>query len=318
MWGERHQLVDASEPSTYSAAMSERIPERFRADIVRRIGHGGEATVYEMSGGRVLRVYHRVPLSTAELAAFYRYVSSGSPSFALPEVLEQGSDAGVHYSVDRLIPGRPLHELLADLTGEDRMRVLASYTDAAFEIASLPVVQRGYGEILRNGDAIRAATWSEYLLARMRHSLGNSSPWLPQDVPGLGTIVEALTERVRTLPPVREALVHGDYFPGNVLVSDDLVVSGVIDFDGLTAVGDPWLDFVSALIFLELVPGYVASDAGFVRDRIVEREGIGFLRAIATYRGWYAIRFSPYRDDDANLYAWCVASLNEVGVEMGA
>jgi hypothetical protein len=36
-----------------------------------------------------------------------------------------------------------------------------------------------------------------------------------------------------------------------------------------------------------------------------------------TYAGWYAVRFAPYSDDDANLYAWCVATLRRVGRELG-
>jgi aminoglycoside phosphotransferase (APT) family kinase protein len=297
--------------------MSERIPERFRADVVRRVGHGGEATVFELVGGRVLRVYHGTPHGAGEIAAFYRAIAPGKTSFALPEILEQGEEDGVCYSVDRLIPGRPLHELMSQLGGDERARALASYTDAAFEIASLPLVRDEYGELMRDDDSIRAATWHEYLLARMRRSL-EASPWLRDDVPALDAIVGALAARIGALTPRARALVHGDYFPGNVLMSDGLTVAGVIDFGPLTVIGDPWLDLVSALIFLEVTrPGYTPADTEFVRERLVARVGAEILDAITTYRGWYAIRFSPYRDDDPNLYAWCVGSLIKVGGELG-
>ncbi len=112
------------------------------------------------------------------------------------------------------------------------------------------------------------------------------------------------------MPPPEKLLVHGDYFPGNVLVGDDLRVSGVIDFGPLTVIGDPMLDLASAVIFLEVArPGYTPADTDFVRDRIAARTGPAIDDAITTYRAWYAIRFSPYRDDDANLYNWCVTSL---------
>lgn len=297
--------------------MSERIPERFRADIVRRIGHGGEATVYELTGGRALRIYHGKPHGSKEIAAFYRAIAHEKTPFALPQILEQGEDDGVFYSIDRLIPGRPLHELMPQLAGDERAQALASYTDAAFEIASLPLVRDEYGEFMRDDDSIRAATWSEYLLARMRRSL-QASPWLHDDVPALDAVVEELTKRIRALKPARKALVHGDYFPGNVLMSDGLTVAGVIDFGPLTVIGDPWLDLSSAVIFLEVTrPGYTPADTEFVSERLVARVGTEILDAITTYRGWYAIRFSPYRDDDPSLYAWCVDSLNQVGRELG-
>jgi hypothetical protein len=297
--------------------MSERVPERFRADVVRRIGHGGEATVYELAGGRALRVYHGAPHGAGEIAAFYRAIASATTSFALPEILEQGEEDGIFYSVDRLIPGRPLHELMPQLGGDERALALASYTDAAFEIASLPLVRDAYGEFMRDGDSIRAATWSAYLLARMHRSL-EQSPWLRDDVPALDAIVVALTTRILALTPRPQALVHGDYFPGNVLISDELAVAGVIDFGPLTVIGDQWLDLASAVIFLEVTrPGYMPADTEFVRQRLVARVGAELLGTITTYRGWYALRFSPYRDDDPNLYARCVGSLISVGGELG-
>jgi hypothetical protein len=83
--------------------MNERIPARFRADVVRRIGHGAEATAYELDGRRVLRVFHHEPHAPAALAAFYREISAGSASFAKPDIIEQGEEGGVAWSLDRLI-----------------------------------------------------------------------------------------------------------------------------------------------------------------------------------------------------------------------
>ncbi len=296
-------------------SMTDRIPERFRVDVVRRLGQGGEAVVYELTGGRALRVFHRKPHGASTIAAFYRDISRGAPSFALPRILEQGEDDGMAYSLDALIPGRPLHELLASLDDEGRERALASYTDAAFEIAVLPLVRDDFGEFLRDDDSITAATWQQYLLARMQRSLAES-PWLAADVPSLANLIETLTRRIEGLIPAAKALVHGDYYPGNVLLTDDFRVSGVIDFGPVTVIGDPGLDLASAVIFLEVMPGGCRpSDTAFVRDRLIPRVGAGIVDAIATYRGWYAIRFAPYRDDDPNLYAWCVKSLTDLSRE---
>jgi len=291
---------------------TDRVPQRFRPDVVRRIGHGGEATVYELTGGRVIRIFHGGPHGARTIAAFYRAIGKADVPFALPQIVEQGEDDGVSYSVDRLIPGRPLHELMRHLVAHDRARALASYTDAAFHIASLPVVRPEYGEFLRDDDSIRAPAWSEYLLARMHRSL-EQSPWLDDDVPALDRLVAELTRRIQALTPARKALVHGDYFPGNVLMSDDLTVAGVIDFGPLTVIGDPYLDLASAVMFLEVVsPGYTPADTDFVRNRLAAHVGGDVDELISTYRGWYAVRFSPYRDDDPSLYAWCTASLNSL------
>lgn len=289
----------------------DRVPARLRDAVVREIGHGGEAVVYELTGARALRVYRGAPHGRETLAAFYREIARGKATFAVPEVLEQGDDAGVHYSIDRLIPGRPLHDLMRELSGGERQRALASYTEALFEIATLPCAREQYGEFLRDDDAITAVSWPAYLLARMHACLDESSGWLAADVPALPTVVRELTQRIEAMPPRPRSLVHGDYFPGNVLIDSDLHVSGVIDFGPLTVMGEPWMDAASALIFLEVTrPGYIEPDTEFVQARLVERLGPAIVDAAAVYRAWYAIRFSPYRDDDPNLYAWCVRSLN--------
>jgi aminoglycoside phosphotransferase (APT) family kinase protein len=289
-----------------------RVPARFRDDVVRRIGHGGEATVYELRGRRVLRLYHRAPHAQETLAAFYREIARSPLPFAVPEVLDQGEEDGVPYSIDRLIPGRPLHERLRELAGAGRERALASYADAALLIASVPYRREPCGEFLRDADAITAATWPAYLLARLRASLAESTQWLAEDVPALERKIDALTAGIERLPARPKVLVHGDYFPGNVLITDDLRVSGVIDFGPLTVIGDAWMDAASALMFLEVTrQAYTPANSDFVRGRLVRRLGDGFAAAVPLYRAWYAVRFSPYRDDDENLYAWCVRSLRE-------
>src|SRR5207249_7652414 len=145
-----------------------------------------------------------------------------------------------------------------------------------------------YGEFLRDEDSITAPTWSEYLLARTRRSL-EQSPWLRSDVPQVDALVERLTGRIEAVKPRRKALVHGDYFPGNVLMSDDLTVAGVIDFGPLTVIGDPYLDLASAVMFLEVVsPGYTPADTDFVRNRLAAHVGGDVDELISTYRGWYA------------------------------
>ena len=62
-------------------------PRALPPDVVRRIGHGGEAVVYELTGARALRVYRGHPHGAPDIAAFYRTIAAGAKtSFALPEM----------------------------------------------------------------------------------------------------------------------------------------------------------------------------------------------------------------------------------------
>jgi Phosphotransferase enzyme family len=55
-------------------------------------------------------------------------------------------------------------------------------------------------------------------------------------------------------------LVHGDYFPENVIVADDGRVCGVIDFGALTLIGDADLDLACAVLNLTGMVGVTPED----------------------------------------------------------
>jgi aminoglycoside phosphotransferase (APT) family kinase protein len=290
--------------------VTDRVPERFRSDVVRKIGHGGEATVFELTGERVLRVFHKAPDTTitTHIAPFYERLSKYELPFAVPQILEFGEEDGIGYSLDRRIPGRAFHDVLPGLTGADRARALDSYTDAASALAVIRLEGQPYGEFLFE-DALQSTTWAGFLLLRLDANYERGRADLVEAIPHCDELVASLRARIEALPDPPKVLAHGDYFPGNVLMDDDFNVTGVIDFGWLTVAGDAALDLASAAIFLDVVRGHQASDPEHVYDRLLAAHGEELRDRIEVYRGWYAVRFSPYKADDASLFAWCVSSL---------
>lgn len=296
--------------STRTDGVTERVPARFRADVVKQIGHGGEATVFELTGGRVLRVFHKLPDSTmvTHIAPFYERLATYELPFAVPRILESGTEDGVGFSLDRRIPGRAFHDVLPGLRGADRERALDSYTDAASALAAVRLEDQPYGEFLFD-DVLQSDSWAGFLLARLEANYARGRGDVVDALPDVDAIVEALRERIRALADPAKVLVHGDYFPGNVLMDDDFSVTGVIDFGWLTVAGDPVMDLASSAIFLDVVRGHQASDAERVHARLLATHGNELAEAIEIYRGWYGVRFSPYKADDGSLFEWCVKSL---------
>jgi aminoglycoside phosphotransferase (APT) family kinase protein len=286
------------------------IPDRFRDEVIQKIGHGGEATVYELTGDRVLRVFHKTPDSTIvrHIMPFYEQLARYTLPFAVPKILEFGDDDGLAYSLDRRIPGRAFHDVLPGLSGTDRERALDSYTDAAGALAVIELKDQPYGEF-QFDDALQSTTWAGFLLARLDANYERGRSDLVEAIPDVDDIVDSLRARIGSLPDPPKVLVHGDYFPGNVLMDDDLNVTGLIDFGWLTVAGDPAMDLASAAIFLDVVRGHHASDPERVHARLLATFGESLAELIEIFRGWYAVRFSPYKADDQSLFAWCVKSL---------
>jgi aminoglycoside phosphotransferase (APT) family kinase protein len=292
----------------------ERVPERFRDDVVARIGHGGEATVYELTGERVLRLYHRghVHQDLGAIARFYDEIRRDGLGFALPQVLDHGEVDGVGYSVDRKLPGRVMIDVLPELTGAPRRRMLDSYMRCVEQIRELPLPAHfggDFGEFFED-HALRADSWPAYLHASIDRQMAHMGTELRKDIAELDEALVALHARIDALPVVdRPSLVHGDYFPGNVLVDDELQVSAVLDFGPLTVAGDPMLDVASAAVFLEVQRKFDPGDSVYVMGPLIDRYGPGFGGVVATYRAWYGVRLGHSKFDDERLYAWCVGAV---------
>lgn len=285
---------------------------RFGVTDADLLGRGGESEVFALDAARVLRVYK--PGTRHDYLdrrrAFYAMLSRRRLPFELPTVLEIGTTGKRLYSVERRMPGRVFSDVLPTLRGADRERVLASYLRAAEQIGTVELPDQPFGEILAAGEPLQRDSWSEYLWDRLQQSYRLSRSDLLRDVPEIEGILAHVRSELRDLERFRERrLVHGDYFPGNVYVSESFEVSGVGDFGYSTVVGDPRMDLAGAVIFLEVVDGYRREDTAYLRRLLEEQRGCDPTRWVALYRLYYSTYFSTCRLDDPPTYAWCVRSL---------
>ena len=277
------------------------------------LGFGGESRVYALNEQRVLRVYERgVDRDNAErLRRFYESLSAHDLPFELPVVLDLDELDGILYAIEQRIYGDQMTNFLKTATGEARMRSLVSYVKTANRIQELPVEASEFGELLVP-KPMRRPAWAEYLAAHAHDSLSRGGDNLQEDVPDLGNIVAAWEKDLELVSDITApSLVHGDYFPGNVMVDERGLVIAVIDFSPMTVAGDPRLDVLCALIFIEVDHGYQPGDSETVRQLIEARHGEGVLRLADVYRTYYSLYFSPVKTRDPRLYKWCVENLTE-------
>jgi aminoglycoside phosphotransferase (APT) family kinase protein len=275
------------------------------------LGFGGESRVYALDDERVLRVYQRgVDRGYVDqLREFYDKLGSRDLPFEIPVVIEIATHGGLLYSIEKRIQGSRMSDFLKTATGEARTRSLVSYVETANRVQELPFEGNEFGELLLPA-SMRQPAWTEYLLARARDSISRADADLARDVPDLNDVVAGWERELSLVSEVRTArLVHGDYFPGNVMVNDRGQVVAVIDFSPMSLAGDPRLDVLCALIFIEVDDGYQSSDSETVRQLIAERHGEAILRLESVYRTYYSLYFSPVRRSDPKLYAWCIANL---------
>lgn len=283
----------------------------FESDL---LGAGGESRVYAMDKDNVLRIYRDNMLWDYIEARqrFYEELKQHDLPFTVPEIYTMNSWVGHIFTVERRMPGRDFASVLPKLRGAERAKALTSYLDAAAALKDVRFPERPYGELLIS-DRVQRESWREYLAARMEQVLAISRTDLEEDVPGFEDVLALIHEQLSIVDEYpAKCLVHGDYFPGNVFINDDLQISGVGDFSYATVVGDARMDLAGAVLFLETTPNYCPEDTIFLRQQVAERWGDELLSVIDFYRLYYSIFFSGCKVDDPSTYNWCAANLRAI------
>ncbi len=275
------------------------------------LGAGSESRVYAMNAEQVLRIYHeQIPWNyVEERRAFYAELAKHPLPFAVPEITAVGAWVGHIYTVEKRMPGQDFGEVLPTLRGADRAKALTSYLDAAAALGTVRFPDKPYGELLA-APLIQRERWQEYLTARMDQSLASSRADLEQDVPGVDAVLASIYARLPVLgDDPAKCLVHGDYFPANVFIDDDLQISGVGDFSYATVVGDARMDLAGAVYLMGSTVNFHADDSTFLRQQVAEKWGAELLEVVDLYRLYYSVFFSGCKADDPTTYYWCVGNL---------
>lgn len=282
------------------------------------LGHGGEAHVYALDAHRVLRVHHHEAAAHAtRIGELYARLDRAAVPFALPEVLEVHGDGEVSWSVERRLEGRSLDAVIGQVRGDDRARVLTAYVDGAAAFGALGVPadwSGGCGELFTE-EQLQTDRWGDLLAARLGLQLDRARPVLDGVVPMLERVRTRILGEARLEAGGGSALVHGDWFPGNVLVGDDLQVSAAIDLGWLTVVGAADHDVRSAVVFFEVHPWLEPGDAEVLVAAARRHLGPDAQARIDRTRRFEQARFA-FVDEDEHLHRWCVAGLRAVAEEV--
>ncbi len=276
------------------------------------LGKGMTSSLYDIGGGRVLKLHNdkQEQKYLPQLQRFSEQLQRHAFPFAVPLIYEYGAVGEIHYHVERRLPGQDFAELFPRLTSGERRSALASYLDGLPHLHSVHIPQQPFGEPLNPQEEITAKTWPGYLQARIEATLAHSYADLKADLADVERIVDGFFRKLSSLPPrPQKCLVHGDYFPGNVLCDERGILTAVVDFSPLTLVGDPMMDLAGAYYFCRIYDFVSEADYEFLRSRITERYGPHCWQRIDLYYTFYSFRFSDCKVPDNHTYHWCLSRL---------
>jgi hygromycin-B 4-O-kinase len=238
---------------------------------LEQLSHGENSQAFVLTSGTVRNAF-RVGSDTKgyrkdEIAA-RRW---RSVQLRIPSVMEIGwlTDS-LSFCVSELLPGRSMQRL--------RGTELAGAAQAA--ISSLEMIHaQSVGEVRGCGSWFSEGpepfpTWRHALAAICDESIHHWAEW-PTD---LRVRITPILDRIGRLTPdcpdLRQ-LIHGDFGPGNILISNGRV-TGILDWEK-SAIGDPYWDFAN-LYFWSRASREMAELWRAARDRVVLSDHAGAAR----------------------------------------
>lgn len=290
---------------------------RYGITAAQPFNSGMEAEVYALSSDKVLKLYRAsTPLADLQtLQQFYSTLDRAALPYALPEILQiepQGHDTVV---IEKRLHGRPLSGLVAERPPNQLEDLLKQYLTAVHELAQvgMPPAADRYKLFDREGISVRTdGDWHHFLQRYLSTKLRESNPYFARDVDDYRAKVQRLQSILAVPYAGVHTLIHGDFFPGNLLVDAQGIPTALLDFGLFTMYGDPLFDMATAWVFFDMYDELQANLRERLLAMIIERFGEPVRPKLYQYLLLYSfLSANTYAPDCTDgHYAWCVANLN--------
>ena len=290
--------------------MSDAVIAAFGVTDADLLGSGWESTIYALGPTQILRIPRPGVGSEDQVRAQAAFTANLPPlPFAVPRIREISKIEGQLFVIEDRIAGQSMAALLPSLSGDRRATALRAYLAAAEAMSVATAPGEAFGDLLR-GQPRRCDRWSDYLTASVRKAAEDEV--LAAAVPGLAGIARRFIARLEAIPDPARCIVHGDIYPPNVMMNDDLQVTGLIDFSFTTRIGDHIMDLAGACYYLLVTKASSQADHDYLKQLILAKYGAEVIDRIDLYAVWFAFDFA-YNHDDAVVFAWCADLIRGFG-----
>jgi aminoglycoside phosphotransferase (APT) family kinase protein len=275
---------------------------------------GAEGAIYDLGCGQIAKVWReRAAIELERMQLFYADVAAAGLPFATPEIIEVRQVDGTSVTYERKLPGEPLQNQLGLTDPEidpaavrcvvDVLRALATVppTSSMRELAVLDEEQ----PLWSAAQGFRGAMIG--LLGRRVARFGDV---IRGHLPDFDRRYRALQDRLATISPFPDSVLHGDLLGGNILVDHDLRPVAVLDFGFLTTAGDPRLDSAITASVMNMHGPHAPSITRDLTTRLARELGYA-TEVLLIYQACYAVATSnAFTSDGSDThFAWCIAQL---------
>jgi len=294
------------------------ILEQYGVSPDAKLSGGMEAEVYACGPKTVLKLYPGTTrlADLLVLQRFYDTLDRERLPYALPRIHSVAEHGPVLVTLEQRLPGVRMSTLLPGLGPDGLDEMMQRALCAALALAAVPIPPGLDRYKLFDPDRISqraGGDWHRFLGRALKLKLAQVGPYLSRDVSVLKSKVERLESLLEAPYQGELRLIHGDFFPGNLLVDDKGQITALLDFGLFTMVGDPLFDIASGWVFFdmydELRTHVRERYLSLILDRLGEDVRPVLYRYVLVYSILSANTYSPTCSD--GHYRWCVDNLND-------
>jgi len=299
------------------SATKQIILQRYGLSPNKLIRKGMEAEVYVIGTDAVLKLY----IGTTNLAYlttlqnFYASFNQSAISYSLPYIQTVASEGDICISTERQLPGIPMSAILPTLTNKQMDSMMQAYLAAALELTNVQIPSDFDRYKLFDADGISRRTngdWHQFLTRYLTQKLTQVTYYLNKDVLNFAVKVKQLYTILAQPYTGNYHLVHGDFFPGNILIDKMCHVTALLDFGLLTMYGDSLFDIATGWVFFDMYDELKVNIRERYLSMILETLGRrvrgNLYRYVLLYSVLSANTYSSKCTD--GHYQWSVANLN--------
>jgi thiamine kinase-like enzyme len=221
----------------------------------------------------------------------------------------------VSISIERHLNGMLMSAILPQLTQAETDRVMRIYLNAALELSNFTLPTHHDRYKLFDAEALsfrNGGDWHQFLRRYLALKISQVRPYLKKDVTHLAAKIETLNSILAQPYSGGYHLIHGDYYPGNILVDPAHRVTALLDFGLLTMYGDPLFDLATGWVFFDMYDELKINLCQRYLAMMLETLGEDIRGRLYRYVLLYSFLSANFYSPDCadGHYEWCVANLN--------
>lgn len=291
--------------------------ERFQLSQADFLGSGMEAEVYALGNDKVLKVYNNLSdvKKQEKLRDFYSDIDARHLSYELPYIHDILVENGMLVTIEKRMKGSDMQSLLPGMTYDEQTNMMKTYLQANVALQSVKGRSTMDGVTLFKDDRLSfdmIHNWFDLLKETIVMKQVELKPYFKRDVLNYEEKMNIILKRLSSGYEGKHSIIHGDFYPGNILLDEKHEVTGLIDFGMLTMYGDYLFDVAIGWVCLDMYNQLNVNLSERYLDIIVSTLGEGVRKELSFYVLIYSLMtanlYSPTCED--GHYRWCVEKLN--------